>query len=67
MDLPISVFIIIYQIDIVIVGNKIDKISEEKVTEDEASAYAKELGVLHKLSSCKDNTGITEIFESIAL
>jgi len=63
---PINVITYII-IVIVLVGNKTDKIEEEKVTYDEASSYARSLGALLKLTSCKQNKGITEMFESIAL
>ncbi|KAM3141730.1 hypothetical protein pb186bvf_006052 [Paramecium bursaria] len=49
----------------VIVGNKQDLIDEEKVQYDEANSYAKQLGVPLKLTSCKENKGIKEMFQSI--
>jgi len=43
---------------IAVVGNKIDLVQMEKVTDDEAKVYAKNLGAIFQLTSAKADTGI---------
>ncbi|CAD8106037.1 unnamed protein product [Paramecium primaurelia] len=50
----------------VLVGNKNDLIEDEKVSYDEANNYAQQIGASLKLTSCKENKGIQELFVSIA-
>ena len=46
-----------------LVGNKCDLFQEEKVTEEEAKKYAKSIGAVFHLTSCKESIGIDELFE----
>jgi small GTP-binding protein len=46
-----------------IAGNKCDLLSKEKVNEKTARAYAKEIGAVFFLTSCKENIGISNLFE----
>jgi len=46
-----------------IAGNKCDLLSQEKVDEKEARAYAKEIDAVFFLTSSKENVGISNIFE----
>eukprot|EP01017_Pseudomicrothorax_dubius_P024816 TRINITY_DN2637_c0_g2_i1.p1 TRINITY_DN2637_c0_g2~~TRINITY_DN2637_c0_g2_i1.p1 ORF type:complete len:152 (-),score=43.64 TRINITY_DN2637_c0_g2_i1:96-551(-) len=49
-----------------IVGNKIDLITEEKVTYQEASEYAKKAGAIFCQTSAKENRGIEALFTKIS-
>ncbi|KAM3141810.1 hypothetical protein pb186bvf_006132 [Paramecium bursaria] len=49
-----------------LVGNKSDLIEKEQVTFDMANQLAKNLGVQLKITSCKENQGIDDLFYSIA-
>jgi signal recognition particle receptor subunit beta len=53
-------------IKIVICGNKSDMERARKVDKEAASAYAKEVGASHFLTSAKTGGGITEAFSDIA-
>ena len=46
-----------------IAGNKCDLFQEEKVTEEEVKKYAKSIGAVFHLTSCKETIGIDELFE----
>ena len=46
-----------------IAGNKCDLFQDEQVTEDEGKKLAKSIGAVFKLTSCKENIGIDELFE----
>ena len=46
-----------------IAGNKCDLFQEEKVTEEEAKKYAKSIGAIFHLTSCKETIGIDDLFE----
>ena len=46
-----------------IAGNKCDLFQDEEVTEEEAKEFAKSIGAVFKLTSCKENLGIDELFE----
>ena len=46
-----------------IAGNKSDLYQDEQVTEDEGKKLAKSMGAVFKLTSCKENVGINELFE----
>jgi small GTP-binding protein len=46
-----------------IAGNKCDLFQEEKVTEEEVKKYAKSIGAIFHLTSCKESIGIDELFE----
>ena len=46
-----------------IAGNKCDLFQDEQVTEDEGKKFAKSIGAVFKLTSCKENIGIDELFE----
>ena len=48
-----------------IVGAKSDCYEQEKVSENDARAYAKEIGAIFQLTSAKDNIGIKELFENL--
>ena len=49
-----------------VVGNKCDLFQEEKVSEDEGKKFAKEIGAVFQLTSCKENIGIDELFQQCA-
>ena len=46
-----------------IAGNKCDLFGEEEVDEDDAKNFAKSIGAVFKLTSCKECIGIDELFE----
>ena len=45
-----------------IAGNKCDLFNEEEVDEEEAKKFAKSIGAVFKLTSCKESIGIDELF-----
>ena len=45
-----------------IARNKCDLFQEEKVTEEEVKKYAKSIGAIFHLTSCKESIGIDELF-----
>ena len=45
-----------------IAGNKCDLFTEEEVTEKEVKKFAESIGAVFKLTSCKENVGIKELF-----
>ena len=45
-----------------IAGNKCDLFTEEEVTEKEVKKFAESIGAVFKLTSCKENVGINELF-----
>ncbi|XP_042240785.1 ras-related protein Rab-21-like [Homarus americanus] len=47
---------------LVIAGNKIDMEKERHVSQEEADAYAQEVGALHFQTSAKQNKGVEELF-----
>ena len=46
-----------------IAGNKCDLFEEEEVSEEEGKKFAKSIGAVFKLTSCKESIGIDELFE----
>ena len=48
-------------------GNKCDLFTEEQVKESEARSFAKEIGAVFHLTSCKESIGIDELFEECGL
>ena len=48
---------------IAIAGNKCDLFTQEEVSEAEAKKYAKEIGAVFRLTSCKESIGIDELFK----
>ena len=48
------------------VGTKADLYDEEVISEEEGKEFAKKIGALFKLVSSQNNTGIDDLFESIA-
>lgn len=52
-------------IRIVIVGNKID-LDDHQVSKDEASDYARNLGLQYYEVSAKQNIGVDELFKDLA-
>ena len=46
-----------------IAGNKCDLFGEEDVDEEEVKKFAKSIGAVFKLTSCKECIGIDELFE----
>ncbi len=46
-----------------IAGNKCDLFQEEEVSEEEGKKFAKSIGAVFKLTSCKESIGIDELFE----
>jgi small GTP-binding protein len=51
---------------IAVIGNKIDKYTEEEVNEDECSSYAKEIDGHFFLVSAKNGKGINDMFQTLA-
>ena len=45
-----------------VAGNKCDLFNEEEVDEEEAKKFAKSIGAIFKLTSCKESIGIDELF-----
>ena len=52
----------VQNIVLAIAGNKCDIFNEEEVSESEAREYAESIGAVFKLTSCKENIGINELF-----
>ena len=48
-----------------IAANKCDLYDNEQVPEDEARAFANEIGAIFKLTSANTNTGIEELFKAV--
>ena len=48
-----------------LVGNKCDMFNKEAVTEEEAQAFAKQIGAQFKLTSAFKNNGIDELFKLV--
>ena len=46
-----------------VAGNKCDLFQEEKVSEEEGKKFAKSIGAVFHLTSCKESIGIDELFE----
>ncbi len=46
-----------------IAGNKCDLFQEEQVTEEEGRNFAKSIGAVFQLTSCKESIGIDELFK----
>ena len=46
-----------------VAGNKCDLFQEEQVSEDEGKKFAKSIGAVFHLTSCKESIGIDELFE----
>ena len=46
-----------------IAGNKCDLFEEEDVSEQEGRNFAKSIGAVFKLTSCKENIGVDELFQ----
>ena len=46
-----------------VAGNKCDLFQEEEVTEEEGKKFAKSIGAIFHLTSCKESIGIDELFE----
>ena len=46
-----------------VAGNKCDLFQEEQVTEEEGKKFAKSIGAIFHLTSCKESIGIDELFE----
>ena len=44
-------------------GNKCDLFNQEEVTEEEAKKFAKSIGAIFHLTSCKESIGIDDLFE----
>lgn len=55
-----------YDLIIAVVANKVDLIANEKVTPEEAKAFADSIGALYFRASALSNCGITELFTEIA-
>ena len=49
-----------------VAGNKCDLYDQEEVNENEARQFADKIGAFFELTSAKNNTGITEIFQKAA-
>ena len=46
-----------------IAGNKCDLFQEEEVSEEDGKNFAKSIGAVFKLTSCKENIGVDELFQ----
>ena len=46
-----------------VAGNKCDLFQEEEVSEEEGKKFAKSIGAIFYLTSCKESIGIDELFE----
>ena len=46
-----------------VAGNKCDLFQEEEVSEEEGKKFAKSIGAIFHLTSCKESIGIDELFE----
>ena len=46
-----------------VAGNKCDLFQQEQVTEEEGKKFAKSIGAVFHLTSCKESIGIDELFE----
>ena len=46
-----------------VAGNKCDLFQQEQVTEEEGKKFAKNIGAVFHLTSCKESIGIDELFE----
>ena len=46
-----------------VAGNKCDLFQEEQVSEEEGKKFAKSIGAIFHLTSCKESIGIDELFE----
>jgi len=46
-------------------GNKCDLFEDEEVSENDARAFADEIGAVFELTSAKNNIGINELFEDV--
>ena len=46
-----------------VAGNKCDLFQEEQVSEEEGKKFAKSIGAVFHLTSCKESIGIDELFE----
>mmetsp|Transcript_13033 Transcript_13033/g.24258 ORF Transcript_13033/g.24258 Transcript_13033/m.24258 type:complete len:201 (-) Transcript_13033:1360-1962(-) len=57
---------IAYDLIIAVVANKEDLVVNEKVTLEEARAFADSIGALYFRTSAKSNHGITDLFSNIA-
>lgn len=51
---------------IIIIGNKTDKVDQRTVTNEQATAKAKELDVIYMEVSAKTGDNISELFKNIA-
>jgi len=49
-----------------VVGNKADLNDHRSVQEDDARHYAESIGAFYMETSCRDNNGVTELFEELA-
>ena len=45
-----------------VIGNKCDLFQEEKVKEEEGKKFAKDIGAVFQLTSCKESIGIDDLF-----
>ncbi|KAH8306813.1 hypothetical protein KR018_002801, partial [Drosophila ironensis] len=54
------------EITLVIVGNKTDLEAQRAVGQEEASAYARQVGAHYAETSAKENEGVAELFELLA-
>ena len=49
-----------------VAGNKCDMYEKEEISENEAKAFADQIGAFFEITSAKNNTGINELFVSAA-
>ena len=49
-----------------VAGNKCDMYEKEEISENEAKAFADQIGAFFEITSAKNNTGINELFMSAA-
>ena len=48
-----------------VAGNKCDLFEEEKVSENEAKEFADSIGAIFELTSARNNTGISDLFQKV--
>ena len=56
----------VYNIQMILVGNKVDLTESRKVTREKAEELAQSLGVEYFETSAKDGSGTQEVFERLA-
>ena len=61
----VRIVLIIFNLAIILVGNKNDLYKEQTVTEDEEKKYANENNIMNQRTSAKTGIGIIDLFKII--